>query len=117
MLKGLDPAAADGDELPALDRRPDPLPEIRVALFDLTGRLPLTATNQMSMAYAILNTTPPPPSSLRPNLPEVLDTITMKAMAKDRASRYQNCIEFGKDLTQAFASIMLPADNPKKHWP
>ena len=31
---GLDPAAADGDELPALDRRPDPLPEIRVALLD-----------------------------------------------------------------------------------
>jgi len=71
----------------------------------LTGRLPLTATNQMSMAYAILNTTPPPPSSLRPNLPEVLDTITMKAMAKDRASRYQNWIEFGKDLTQAFAQL------------
>lgn len=71
----------------------------------LTGRLPLTATNQMSMAYAILNTEPPPPSTLRPNLPPVLDTITMKAMAKDRAVRYQNWMEFGKDLTQAFATL------------
>ncbi len=71
----------------------------------LTGRLPLTATNQMSMAYAILNTDPPPPSSLRPNLLPVLDAITMKAMAKDRAERYQNWIEFGKDLTQAFAEL------------
>ncbi|HEY4375281.1 MAG TPA: serine/threonine-protein kinase [Burkholderiales bacterium] len=71
----------------------------------LTGRLPLTATNQMSMAYAILNTEPPPPSSLRLNLPEVLDRITMKAMAKDRARRYQNWMEFGRDLTQAFAQL------------
>jgi len=71
----------------------------------LTGRLPLTATNQMSMAYAILNTEPPPPSSLRSDLSEVLDRITMKAMAKDRAKRYQNWIEFGKDLTQAFAQL------------
>jgi hypothetical protein len=71
----------------------------------LTGRLPLTATNQMSMAYAILNTEPPPPSSLRSDLSEVLDRITMKAMAKSRAKRYQNWIEFGKDLTQAFAQL------------
>ena len=71
----------------------------------LTGRLPLTATNQMSMAYAILNTEPPPPSSLRSGLSSVLDTITMKAMAKDRASRYQNWMEFGRDLTQAFAQL------------
>jgi tRNA A-37 threonylcarbamoyl transferase component Bud32 len=71
----------------------------------LTGRLPLTATNQMSMAYAILNTDPPAPSTLRPNLLPVLDSITMKAMAKDRADRYQNWIEFGKDLTQAFAEL------------
>ncbi|MDB5807426.1 MAG: hypothetical protein JWN73_4748 [Betaproteobacteria bacterium] len=71
----------------------------------LTGRLPLTATNQMSMAYAILNTEPPPPSSLRSGLSEVLDRITMKAMAKDRAARYQNWMEFGRDLTQAFATL------------
>jgi predicted Ser/Thr protein kinase len=71
----------------------------------LTGRLPLTATNQMSMAYAILNTEPPPPSTLRSGLAEVLDRITMKAMAKDRAARYQNWIEFGRDLTQAFATL------------
>lgn len=71
----------------------------------LTGRLPLTATNQMSMAYAILNTEPPPPSELRPGLSEVLDRITMKAMAKDRANRYQNWMEFGRDLTQAFAQL------------
>jgi hypothetical protein len=71
----------------------------------LTGRLPFNASNQMGLAYAILNTDPPPPSSLRPNLPPVLDDIVMVAMAKERATRYANWIEFGKDLTAAFGLL------------
>ncbi len=71
----------------------------------LTGRLPFNASNQMGLAYAILNTDPPPPSSLRPNLPPVLDDIVMVALAKERATRYANWIEFGKDLTAAFGLL------------
>ena len=76
----------------------------------LTGRLPLIANNQMGMAYAILNTIPQAPSSLRPNLPQILDHITMKAMAKDRNDRYRNWGDFGKDLTTAFSSLRTEGD-------
>src|SRR3954464_4420284 len=49
----------------------------------LTGRLPYYATTQAAMAHAILHKTPPPPATLRPELPAVLDRIVLKAMAKD----------------------------------
>ena len=71
----------------------------------LTGKLPFMASNQLGLAYAILNMDAAPPSSLRPNLPAVLDDIVMVAMAKDKHARYANWIEFGKDLTAAFAQL------------
>ena len=71
----------------------------------LTGKLPFIATNQMGLSYAILNLEPTKPSTLRPNLPPVLDTIVMNAMARDRSARYKDWIAFGKDLTAAFDEL------------
>ncbi len=71
----------------------------------LTGKLPYNAGSALSLAYAIINTDPPPPSELRPNVPAVLDDIVLIAMAKDRTHRYQNWMDFGKDLTAAFSQL------------
>jgi serine/threonine protein kinase len=71
----------------------------------LTGRLPYTATTQAALAYAILNTPPAAPATLRPDLPPLLDHIVLKAVAKDPAQRYQSWLEFGKDLSQAFTTL------------
>ena len=73
----------------------------------LTGRLPFTATTQPALTYAILNTEAQRPVKLRPELPGLLDAIVMKAMAKNPAARYQSWLDFGKDLSQAFASLRL----------
>ena len=73
----------------------------------LTGRLPFNATTQPALTYAILNTEPQRPVKLRPELPGLLDAIVMKAMAKSPAARYQSWLDFGKDLSQAFASLRL----------
>jgi serine/threonine protein kinase len=73
----------------------------------LTGRLPFTATTQAALTYAILNTAAPRPATLRPELPGLLDAIVMKAMERDPAARYQSWLDFGKDLSQAFASLRL----------
>jgi serine/threonine protein kinase len=77
----------------------------------LTGRLPYAASNQISLAYAILNVAPRPPSTFRPDLPPLLDEIVLKAIEKDTAARYQNWIDFGKDLTQAFTSLRLAGES------
>ena len=73
----------------------------------LTGRLPFVASTQAALMYAILNTDPPRPATLRPELPGLLDAVVMKAMEKDPAARYQSWLDFGKDLSQAFASLRM----------
>jgi hypothetical protein len=73
----------------------------------LTGRLPYTASTQAALSYAILNTVPPRPVVLRPEIPPVLDDIIMKAMHKEPASRYPSWMEFGKALSQAFVALRL----------
>jgi len=73
----------------------------------LTGRLPYEANTQASLTYAILNTTPARPATLRPDLPPLLDQIVMKAIEKNPAARYKSWLEFGKDLSQAFTTLRL----------
>jgi len=73
----------------------------------LTGRLPFAASTQAALTYAILNTEPQRPAKLRPDVPGLLDAVVMKAMEKDLKARYKSWLDFGKDLSQAFASLRL----------
>jgi hypothetical protein len=73
----------------------------------LTGRLPFTASTQAALTYAILNTEAARPAKLRPELPGLLDAVVMKAIEKDLGARYPSWLEFGKDLSQAFAALRL----------
>ncbi len=77
----------------------------------LTGRLPYQASTQAALTYAILNTQPARPSMLRPELPELLDKIVMTSIGKDPAQRYLSWLDFGKDLSQAFATLRLVGDS------
>ncbi len=76
----------------------------------LTGRLPFDASSHAGLHYAILNTPAPRPSTLRPDLPAILDDIVMKAMRKDPGERYRSWLEFGKDLSQAFMNLRLAGE-------
>jgi eukaryotic-like serine/threonine-protein kinase len=73
----------------------------------LTGRLPFSASTQPALTYAILHTEAQRPAKLRPELPGLLDAIVMKAMEKNPSARYRSWLDFGKDLSQAFASLRL----------
>jgi len=71
----------------------------------LTGRLPFSASTQAGLTYAILNTEPQRPAKLRPELPGLLDAVVMKALEKDVKARYASWLDFGRDLSQAFAAL------------
>jgi len=77
----------------------------------LTGRLPFEASSYAGLTHAVLNTPAPVASSLRPALPELLDQIVGKAMAKEPAERYKSWLDFGKDLSQAFMSLRLAGES------
>src|SRR5258705_3805774 len=67
----------------------------------LTGRLPFTASTHAGLTYAILNTPPPHIAKLRPDLPVLLGSIVMKAIAKNLDESYPSWLEVGKDLSRA----------------
>jgi serine/threonine protein kinase len=67
----------------------------------LTGRLPFTAKNMGGLFHQILKGDAIPLRSLRAEVPEALERIVLRAMAADKAERYQNWKEFGNDLALA----------------
>jgi serine/threonine protein kinase len=71
----------------------------------LTGRLPFQANNNYSMIYQIINGTPMPPSQARPDLPQSLDAIVLKAIARDTNDRYPSWEDFSFDLASAFGRL------------
>ncbi|MGH8729731.1 MAG: protein kinase domain-containing protein [Burkholderiales bacterium] len=76
----------------------------------LTGKLPFTANNNAGLTYMILNEDPEPPRSVRPDVPETLEKIMLKAMQKKPAERYQTWLEFAKDLTGAAGSLKVAGE-------
>lgn len=75
----------------------------------LTGKAPFSASNSTSLLYQVVNMDPPAPGVHRAGLPEDLDRIVMKALAKTLDDRYQTWEEFSADLARTNKSLALPA--------
>ncbi|TME20640.1 MAG: serine/threonine protein kinase [Chloroflexi bacterium] len=59
----------------------------------LTGRLPFLGSNRMEVAYATVNTPIPSVVKINANLPDELDQLLQKVLAKDPAQRPQSVKE------------------------
>jgi serine/threonine protein kinase len=76
-----------------------------VVLYEmLTGTSPFVADNIHGVMYQTMNFTPPSPKTLNPELPEVLNFIVAKALAKNIDDRYQHAKVLMHDLREAVAS-------------
>ncbi len=63
-----------------------------------TGRLAFGGASMLAVMHAIAAAEPPPPSSLRPELPVEFDLIVERALAKDRERRYASSAELAEAL-------------------
>jgi hypothetical protein len=77
----------------------------------LTGKSPFFASNSTSLLYQIVNMAPSAPSVHRTELPDDLDRIVMKALARSLDDRYQTWEEFSADLARIDKNLALPADS------
>jgi serine/threonine-protein kinase len=82
----------------ALDRRSD-IFSLGVMLYEmLTREAPFTGENINAIMYQTLNSVPTAPSILNGDVPEMLNFIVAKALAKSVEDRYQNATDFAADL-------------------
>ena len=92
----------------SVDARTD-LYSTGIVLFELlTGRAPFRGDNPVAVAYQHVNSDPVAPSTLNPRVSPALDAVVLRALAKDRFSRYQSAGEFRADV-EAAAAGEVPA--------
>lgn len=79
-----------------------------VVLFELlAGRVPFSADRPEGLIVAIATDSPPPLRSLRPDVPEGLETIVLRCLQKDPQQRIQSAAELGS-LLRPFAELLVP---------
>jgi serine/threonine-protein kinase len=67
----------------------------------LTGTPPFTGDTPVSVAYQHVRENPIPPSEINPEVSPAIDSIVMKALAKNPANRYQSAAEMCADIERA----------------
>lgn len=81
-----------------IDQRSD-IFSLGIMLYEmLAGHPPFSGDSINAIMHQILNFEPPPPGSLNPAVPAMLDSIVAKALAKNLEERYQDANEFAMDL-------------------
>jgi len=74
---------------------------VGIVLYELlTGKVPFTGDSPVEIAMKHISAAPEPPSSLRPDVPEDLDLIVLRALGKTPEDRYPSAEEMDKDLAR-----------------
>ncbi len=81
-----------------------------VVLFELaTGQLPFQADTAMNVVLKHLYEEPPPLSSLRPDLPPLIDEVVQRALRKEPEQRYASAGELARALQAAWPGAATSA--------
>jgi serine/threonine-protein kinase len=81
----------------------------------LVGKPPFQGDSPVSVAYQHVREAPVPPSHLDPEITPAMDAITLKALAKDPADRYQTAAAMRADIGRLLAGqdvVARPAPSP-----
>ncbi|BBP89251.1 hypothetical protein BsIDN1_28690 [Bacillus safensis] len=83
-----------------------------IVLYELiSGRMPFEGESAVSVALKHLQSEPPSVRRWNPSVPQSVENIILKAMAKDPFYRYEDASEMQKDLQTAFDPSRLKKKN------
>lgn len=82
----------------------------------LCRKPPFDGRNVMELLMKVSTQAPPPPRSVRPDLPEELEAVILKAMAPQKEDRYPSAAALADDLQRFLESrpIEAPAPAPRR---
>jgi serine/threonine-protein kinase len=92
-----------------VDGRTDQYALACVAFLLLTGTLPFERDEALATMYAHLKEPVPSLARLRPELPEAVDAVIARGLAKAAGERYDKCGDFAAALREALAPAAAPA--------
>ena len=122
----MSPEQARGQEI---DARSD-LFSAGVVLYEMaTGQLPFQGATAAAIFEGLLTKAPPAPSQIKAGIPAQIDHVILKALEKDRETRYQGAAELRADLKRlkrsfesgtvgsaSAASAVAPLPKPSSGW-
>ena len=80
-----------------------------------TGRPAFRADNAVAILRRVCDDTPRPIREVNPEIPEWLEAIVNKLLAKDPAQRFQTAAEVAEQLGQHLANLQNPAQAARRH--
>jgi beta-lactam-binding protein with PASTA domain/predicted Ser/Thr protein kinase len=103
----LSPEQARGSPV---DQRSD-VYSVGIVLYEmLTGKVPFTGDTPLEIAMKHLSEVPVPPSEARSDVPEDLDLVVLRALAKDPEDRYQTAEEMDADLARIQRGLSVSSE-------
>ena len=94
----------------AVDPRSD-IYSLGCVLYEMTtGHPPFTGENAVAIAYKHVQENPMPPRRFDPSLPETLEAITLKCLAKNPANRYPGAQDLRADLRRFLDGSRIMAE-------